>query len=253
MKHYIAIISISIMALFATAYLSIQSMDGFVIEREVSVPLSLTDNSKRVFVVNYIGEFNVNNSEDFARKMDYIVQNYKQGDELLMRIESPGGSYSACRSNHDEVEMVKSIGVNVTSVSNYIAASCGYMIASSADKVYASSGAQMGNIGSYTRVNTKKLPIIGNTRKKELMAGDMPLSKIELDFLRSKAKRVGDDFINLVKANRVDVIEQALDGDTFFGVGAVKVGLIDEIKTYNQTVLSFTLNGFTVIELVIVK
>ena len=69
-----------------------------------------------------------------------------------MKLKSPGGTVHGYGLAAAQIERIKSAGMNVVVCVDEIAASGGYMMASVADKIYASPFAILGSIGVVSTV-----------------------------------------------------------------------------------------------------
>lgn len=190
------------------------------------------NNQTTVFITEYRGGFDAKTTDLFIGKLNKVREKANSGDILIIRIESSGGSASACRVAYDEVMDLKSLDISITAVSDYGALSCGYMLASAADTIYASSGAEIGNIGIAVTLSNK--PVVGSTRLKEIFAGSMPKNKAEVEMVRKHTMPTYNEFVARVKATRPNIDKSALDGSFYSGQRAIEKGLIDGIMNSNQ-------------------
>lgn len=223
-------------------------------EDKIGYVKSDLSNGKTVFAIDYLGPFSIQNSEKFAESVNYIKSQIGDGDIVLVRIESPGGSTIACTHSFNQIEKLKKTGAVVVTVSDYLATSCGYMLLSAGDKVYASGGAAVGNIGVYSKFGVSRLPIIGSSRVKELLAGDKPNNKDDVALLRNKVERLNNQFKLIVLLNRSESIdvadyEKVFSGDSFSGYEAFGNGLVDQIIDHRTVLIMYKEAGYNVLTL----
>ena len=206
-----------------------------------------------VYLIDYASAFSIGASEVFAEKMDSILVRAKKGDTIVINITSPGGASVACAHDTFYTGKAKAYGVKTVAVVDYLAASCGYMLASSTDEIYALPGASVGNIGSVYSYKdsimdaaakylggTKK--VMGTTRIKELMAGATPESDEDLEIMRGLALESNIEFKRTVlkgRGQKIDLlqIKEIFSGKLFSGRKALEFGLIDgfaDKRTYMQ-------------------
>jgi len=234
---------------------------GLCVQKTQVPGLRTTKVSKRqVFVVNYNTAFTFNSSDEFSKKLDTIYRYGNEGDVLLLNINSPGGAVVSCSHDSDEVLSLKRRGIKVIAQVDYLAASCGYELASTADIINASSGAIVGNIGTvFIRHATVKegllhlsktqpTTFVGSSRIKELMAGAPIKTAADIAFFKSKALRGLIEFKNKVirlRGNRLakDKYDIIFSGDSFSGAEGLSLGLVDNNKTLRETLFTLTLDG----------
>lgn len=209
-------------------------------------------NGKRVFMVKYLGEFNVASSFKFANTVHGLAPMLKTGDVVLLSIESGGGDASACMSDNDLVKRLKSTGATVVTHTNVMAASCGYMLLSSGDKALASTGATVGNVGAVRIVTgaTKGL-VVGTSRIKELLAGAAPTEQSDVDILRQLSMESGARFLRIITENRPgkfskEALMEIVTAKPFSGKKAVELGLIDGLVDLNSLVIDYHKSGYSI-------
>jgi protease IV len=185
-----------------------------------------------------------------------ILSDIKQSDQnpsirsILLVVDSPGGQVTGTDLLADAIAKCE------TPVVAYIegmAASAAYWIVSGAKRIIASSDLdRIGSIGTmllvedlqpafeklgvkfheiYASLSTEK-----NLDFNQALEGDYdPLRKNMLDVINAK-------FHSMVKANRPALDESTLTGKTYFAQEAIRLGLIDEIGSYEsalETAFSF--------------
>lgn len=212
----------------------------------------------KVFLVEYNTAFTLDQSEQFNQLIAEVEGASMKGDTLAIKITSPGGSSVGCASNYHSILRLKKNGIKVVSVIDYYAYSCGYYLAAASDVIYADYGAQVGNIGSVLMKRTPgkgpKTKFYGNTRNKEILAGDMPKNSTEESMLRDMAKSSGKLFINdvlrirgsKISKSNYDIVFSALP---FNAVKAKELGLIDENASSSEVLKGFYINGYSITKL----
>ncbi|ASP49379.1 signal peptide peptidase SppA [Cognaticolwellia beringensis] len=159
---------------------------------------------------------------------------------VVLRVDSPGGSAYASEVIRQEVELLKAAGKPVVASMGTYAASGGYWISASADKIYASPTTITGSIGIFgffmTFENTlSKLGIhtdgVGTTDiagfglTRELTPGMANIVQLNIE-------RGYRDFIELVANNRDMTTEQVdaiAQGRVWSGSKALELGLVDAL------------------------
>ncbi|PHR84883.1 MAG: signal peptide peptidase SppA [Colwellia sp.] len=168
---------------------------------------------------------------------------------VVLRVDSPGGSAFASEIIRQEIELLKAIGKPVVASMGTYAASGGYWISASADKIYAAPSTITGSIGIFGMMMTfedslSKLGIhtdgVGTTD----IAGfgpTQPLTKGMSQLFQLSINKGYQDFISLVAKNRnmtlaqVDAIAQ---GRVWSGKKAKDLGLVDELGNLADAIVA---------------
>ncbi len=162
---------------------------------------------------------------------------------IVLDIDSPGGAANATQQIS---QIIKEAGKPVIAYSgNGITASAAYWIASSANEIYATFDTdEIGSIGTYVTIadykkyfeaQGLKLHEVYATRSTEknlefrkALDGDYELLKKNL------LDPFNESFINTVKENRPGISEKVFTGKLFMAKDALKMGLIDGIKSFPE-------------------
>lgn len=168
---------------------------------------------------------------------------------VVLRVDSPGGSAYASEIIRQEIDLLQNAGKPVVASMGSVAASGGYWISTSADKIFASPTTITGSIGIYGMLMTfenslSKLGIhtdgVGTTE----LAGfglTRPLTKGMADIFQLSINRGYHDFISLVAKYRnmsikdVDAIAQ---GRVWSGIKAKELGLVDELGNLDDAIIA---------------
>jgi protease IV len=157
---------------------------------------------------------------------------------VLFEINSPGGTPVA---SEDIAKQIKALELPSAALIGDMGASGGYMVASAADRIFASGMSDIGSIGvtmSYVEESLKNkeegLTYVPLTTGKFKDAGDpnKAISDEERAYFQGQLDTVNAEFINLVATNRglgVDAVKALADGSTLIGQKAVDAKLIDQI------------------------
>lgn len=171
----------------------------------------------------------------------------KQVKAVVLRVDSPGGSAYASEVIRQEVELLKAAGKPVIASMGTYAASGGYWISASADKIIASPTTITGSIGIFgffmTFENTlSKLGIYTDGVGTTDIAGfgvTRALTPGMADIIQLNIERGYRDFIALVAKNRnmttsqVDAIAQ---GRVWSGSKALELGLVDALGNIDSAI-----------------
>ncbi len=175
--------------------------------------------------------------------MDYIdammVDDYNQG--ILMYINSPGGTVYESEELYNKVrEYQEFTGRPVWSYMAHYAASGGYYVTASADKIYANMNTTTGSIGVimsmydlsglYEKLGIEEVTITSGVNK----ASD-PNSPEQIAIYQSIVDESYERFVDVIEHGRGMTEEQVkalADGRVYTATQAVDNGLIDEISSY---------------------
>ncbi len=169
---------------------------------------------------------------------------------LVIRIDSPGGSATASEKIRHELELTQDTGKPVViSMSSY-AASGGYWVASTANKIYALESTVTGSIGTFMLFPTFEQSLahlgihsdgVGTT---ELSGAFNPFKSIRpmlKDTLESMVDHTYSRFLSLVARGRDISLADAdkiAQGRVWAGKTALGLGLVDAIGGLNDAIRS---------------
>ena len=102
---------------------------------------------KSLFVVDFPGDVSASRVQFLREEVSAIVRTAKEGDEALVVLQSGGGTVTGYGLAAAQLVRLKKKGVKVTIAVEQVAASGGYMMACTGDKIVASPFAVLGSIG----------------------------------------------------------------------------------------------------------
>ncbi len=165
---------------------------------------------------------------------------------VVLRIDSPGGSPSASESILHALEHIRKNKKPVIVSMGPLAASGGYWIASSADRIFAlptTLTGSIGVVGGKFAIGdlSQKLGVrwekISWGKNAGLWSMNTPFSDSEAERMNAMMDQVYDSFIARVAKGRKmkpDAVEAVARGRVWTGVRAKNVGLVDEIGGLNE-------------------
>ena len=178
--------------------------------------------------------------DDIARAVRQAAQD-KSVKAILLRVDSPGGSVSASDQILDAVKKAQAKGIPVVVSMGGVAASGGYYISASADKIVAEPGTITGSIGVLTgKVSLgKSLGLLGvgtdqvGVGRNALMdSGMTPYTEEQWAALNAQADAIYADFKQKVATGRklpLDKVQEIARGRVWSGADANSRGLVDEL------------------------
>jgi protease IV len=167
---------------------------------------------------------------------------------VVLRVDSPGGSVLASEQIYRELLALRSAGKPVVVSMSALAASGGYYISAPADEIWASPATLTGSIGIFAIIPTVdktlgKLGVtvdgVGTTPLSGQLRIDRPLGEDARALLQSQISRGYDDFLSRVSTGRKKTREQIdsiAQGRVWAGVDAKRVGLVDQLGSFDDAV-----------------
>jgi protease-4 len=179
-------------------------------------------------------------SDDFSRAVRQAAAD-KNIKAIVLRVDSPGGSVTASDQILHAVKMAQKAGKPVVVSMGGVAASGGYYISLSANRIVAEPGTITGSIGVLTgKVSfAKTLDLVGvgaeqvSVGKNALIDSPLqPFTPEQWANLNHQADVIYDDFTQKVAAGRkmpIDKVRDVARGRVWSGADAKDKGLVDEL------------------------
>ncbi|MCG7531702.1 protease SohB [Psychrobium sp. MM17-31] len=200
-----------------------------------------------LYVIDFNGSMDASQVESLRREITAIVQCAEKDDEVLVRLESPGGVVHGYGLAASQLKRITSRDISLTVAVDKVAASGGYMMACIADKIVAAPFAIIGSIGVIAQIpNFNKVLKKNDIDFEQVTAGQYKRTltmfgeNTEQD--REKFQSEIDDVHGLFK-DHVAKHRPALDmdkvatGETWYGEQAIDIGLVDELSTSDDWLL----------------
>ncbi|ROU00027.1 protease SohB [Marinobacter sp. R17] len=199
----------------------------------------------RVFVLDFNGDIKASDNDQLRKSITAVLSLAEpERDEVVIRLESPGGLVHAYGLAAAQLDRVRAKGIPLTACVDKVAASGGYMMACVADRIVASPFAILGSIGVVAQLpNFHRLLKKNDVDFEILTAGEykrtLTMFGENTDKGRKKFLEDLEDthvlFKEYVGERRPAVdIEAVANGDIWFGQRALDVHLIDELKTSDE-------------------
>jgi serine protease SohB len=240
-------------------YLEITHLDKDLADRVHEVKRSLLPEKERrnfkkkkaekqydstVFVVDFHPSLRAHEVDKLREEIDIITQVATPKDEVVVRIDSAGGTVNAYGHAASQLLRIREAGIPLTICVDEIAASGGYMCAAVADKIIAAPFAYIGSIGVVASmpnfvglmhklgVGYVELTAGANKRTLTPFAEPTPQQKaIELERLQA----IHSAFKNLIKQRRPNLdMDKVADGNYWLALDAKELGLVDIIETSDE-------------------
>ena len=209
---------------------------------------TLDDEKKScVYVLDFHGDISASETTTLREEISAILKVAKSEDEVLLRLESPGGIVHDYGFAASQLSRLKQKGIKLTIAVDKVAASGGYMMACVADKIVSAPFAVIGSIGVVAQIpNVHRLLKKYDIDVDVMTAGEFKRTVTVLGENTEKGKQKFQQeleethqlFKQFVSQNRPYVdIDKIATGEHWFGQQAIDLKLVDEISTSDDLIL----------------
>lgn len=167
---------------------------------------------------------------------------------VVFRVNSPGGSVLASEKIKAEVELLREQKPVVASYGDY-AASGGYWISNSCDKIFSNETTLTGSIGVFSMIPEfskvmkdvvhVNMVSVSSNKHTDMYSLMRPFDDAERDYMQASVENIYDKFVNTVADGRElesDYVDSIAQGRVWAGSDALKIGLVDEIGTLEDAI-----------------
>jgi len=236
-------------------------LNGAEIARSVGrkiIPAKDISLDRKLYVLEFKGDVLASKVDSFSEEVSSIIAiGDPQADQVLIKVQSPGGAAHMYGYAAAQIERLCSAGFYVITSVDKIAASGGYMMACVADKIISAPYAVVGSIGVVAEFpNVNRLLDSVGVDYKQYTAGKFKrtvsvMGEItpegEAEF-KSDLSRMHSLFKEHVAKYRAVDIESVANGKHWMGAKAKSLGLVDDISTSDALIMK-ALKTFEVIEI----
>lgn len=201
-----------------------------------------------LFVLDFNGSIDAKEVGSLREEITAILAVAREGDEVLLRLESGGGMVHGYGLASSQLDRIKAAGLPLTISVDKVAASGGYMMACVADKIVSAPFAIVGSIGVIAQIpNFNKLLKKHDIEYEQLTAGEykrtLTMFGENTDKARDKFKQELEEthvlFKDFIRERRPSLeLEKVATGEHWFGTQAKELGLVDEISTSDDLVVA---------------
>lgn len=208
---------------------------------------------KRLFLIDFEGDTKASDVGALTECVNAILTVADpQSDEVMVKIDSPGGMVHTYGLAAEQLHRIKKKQIPLRVAVDKVAASGGYLMAVLADKIMASPFAVVGSIGvvaqlpNFNRLLKKhdidvELHTAGKYKRTLTLFGEN--TEAGREKFREELQDVHSLFQSFVREHRPQVPEEALStGEHWFGQRAMDKGLIDELMSSDEYLLSRAAN-----------
>lgn len=200
------------------------------------------------YVIDFNGSMDAHQVEGLRREITAVIQVASDKDEVIVRLESPGGVVHGYGLAASQLKRITDRNIPLTIAVDKVAASGGYMMACIANKIVSAPFAIIGSIGVIAQIpNFSKILKKNDIDFEQITAGEYKRtltmfgenSPQDREKFQTEIDEVHTLFKDHVATNRPELdIAKVATGETWYGEQAIKLGLVDELSTSDDYLLS---------------
>lgn len=205
------------------------------------------ESPKRMYVIDFDGDIHASGVDALREEVTAILATANQGDEVMVRLESPGGLVHSYGLAASQLKRIRDAGLKLTISVDQVAASGGYMMACVADDLVAAPFAVVGSIGVVAEIpNFNRLLQKANIDYEQHTAGQykrtLTMFGQNTTVAREKFKQELEEthqlFKTFIHENRPNLdLDKVATGEHWYGRQALELGLVDKIQTSDDVIL----------------
>jgi serine protease SohB len=206
----------------------------------------------RVFVLDFKGDLRASAAASLREEVSAILRVAKPGEQVLLRLENSGGTVHEHGFAASQLTRLKQHGLKLAVAVDKVAASGGYLMACVADRLVAAPFAIVGSIGVLAQLpNFHRLLEEKGVDFEQITAGrykrTLTMFGKNTDEGREKLRQEVEDihelFKNQIREHRPQVdLERVATGEHWYGIRALELKLVDELKTSDDLLLEAALD-----------
>lgn len=206
-----------------------------------------TTRHRRMFVLKFHGDIRASALSSLRQEITAILTVATPEDEVVVRLDSPGGMVTAYGLAASQLLRIKSKGLRLTVAVDKVAASGGYLMACVADRIIAAPFAIVGSIGVVAQMpNFHRLLNKNEIDFEQFTAGEykrtITLFGENTDKGRQKLQQEIEETHGLFKEfvgthRSVLDIPHVATGEHWYGTQALDLKLVDELRTSDDYLL----------------
>lgn len=202
----------------------------------------------RVYVLDFKGSMDAHEVSSLREEVTAVLAVAKPQDQVVVRLESPGGVVHGYGLAASQLQRLREKQVPLTVAVDKVAASGGYMMACVADKIVAAPFSIIGSIGVVAQIpnfnrflKNKEIDIELHTagqykRTLTLLGENTEEGRQKFREDLNETHHLFKDFVRRMRPT-LD-IEQVATGEHWYGTQAQDKGLVDEVGTSDDLLLS---------------
>ena len=217
-------------------------------DKKAEQKTSPAEERKTIFVLDFKGDIRASSVGQLAEEINAVLLVAKEGDQVVLRLESSGGMVHAYGLAAAQLDRIGNRSLELLVCVDRVAASGGYMMACTAGRIIAAPFAVVGSVGvvgqvpNFHRVLKEhhvdyELHTAGGYKRTLSLFGENTDEGRE-KFIET-LEETHELFKRYVQERRSAVdIEKIATGETWFGLQAKDMGLVDEVGTSDDYLVS---------------
>lgn len=218
-------------------------------EAKAKVKSSQPEKTKpKLYVLEFDGDIKASEVATLRDEITALLSVAEPQDEVLLKLDNSGGMVHEHGLAASQLQRIKDAKLHFTVAVDKVAASGGYMMACVADKIVAAPFAIIGSIGVLAQLpNFNRLMDRAGIDFEQHTAGEYKRtvtmfgknSEKERQKLQSELQETHELFREFVIQNRPKLdIEKVATGEHWYGLQAIDLDLVDEIKTSDELLVN---------------
>ncbi|MCC7403694.1 MAG: protease SohB [Bdellovibrionales bacterium] len=217
-------------------------------KKEFKEKEKLTESRPRLFVLDFEGDIKAAEVDRLRHEISIVLNVAQPHDEAVVRVESAGGMVHSYGLAAAQLLRLRQHNIPLTICVDKIAASGGYLMACTANKIVAAPFAIVGSIGVLAQVpNFHRLLKKHDVDYEEITSGEYKRTVSLMGEITPKGRekfaeqitdthRLFKDFVS--KCRPQLNLEQVGTGEHWFGERAIALNLVDELATSDEFLMS---------------
>ena len=211
------------------------------------------EDASRLFVIEFDGNVTADAVDCLREEITAILMLATTKDQVLLKLESPGGSVNGYGLAAAQLQRLKDKGIFLTVAVDKVAASGGYLMACVANRIIASPFSILGSIGVVAQIpNIHRLLKKHDVDVDVLTAGKYKRTLTLLgennqegrEKFQEQLTDIHISFKDFVSKHRPTLdIEEVATGEYWLGEKALELQLVDEILTSDDFILNAVEKG----------
>jgi serine protease SohB len=204
---------------------------------------------KKIFLIDFDGDVKASAVENMREEITAVLTCATPEDEVVVRIESPGGVVHGYGFAASQLLRIREKNIPLTVCIDKVAASGGYLMSVTANKIIAAPFAIVGSIGVVAQVpNLHKLLKKHDVDVREYTAGEFKRTVSLLGEITPKGEEkfkqqledIHELFKGFVQKYRPQLkISEIATGEYWYGEQALSLNLVDQLGTSDDYLMSF--------------
>ncbi|MBO9668700.1 MAG: protease SohB [Bdellovibrio sp.] len=207
---------------------------------------------KKIYVVDFEGDVKASAVENLREEITAVLTIATPQDEVVVRVESPGGVVHGYGLAASQLMRVREKNIPLTVCVDKVAASGGYLMSVTANKILCAPFAIVGSIGVVAQVpNLHRVLKKHDVDFKEYTAGEFKRTVSLLGEITPKGEEKFKEqleethvlFKGFVQKFRPQLnLSEVATGEYWYGETAITKGLVDEIRTSDDYLMTLAEN-----------